>query len=160
MTRRCADPISRSTRVKMLASCHNRTSALERGEGGVAEAGLEQPARERRKRSKQTTRTTAGESYARTIPAPTQPVKTGLDRLHLHARPRAEQPVGTRLADPDLEVPHAADVHERLPRPGLGVRLGGRRGVPGVHAHKPPGRGWGPPQGSETPPPPPPPGPG
>src|SRR5256885_14210397 len=131
MTRRCAEPISRSTRVKMLASCHNRTSALERGEGGVAEAGLEQPARERRKRSKQATRTTAGESYARTIPAPTQPVKTRLDGLHLHARPRAEQPVGTRLADPDLEIPHAADVHKRLPPPHPGVRLCGRGGLPG-----------------------------
>jgi len=41
----------------------------------MEEAGLEQPARERRKRSKQATRTTAGESYARTNSAPTQPVK-------------------------------------------------------------------------------------
>src|SRR5438552_15751077 len=125
ITRSWAEPISPLTRVKMLASCQRRTSAPGGGPSGRALAGREQPARERRMESKQAARTTAGKNYAARVQAPTQPVKEpGLDRLHPHARPRAEQLVGSGFAHANLEVPHAADIHERLPGPRFRVCLG------------------------------------
>src|SRR3989440_11527620 len=139
ITRSWAEPISPLTRVKMLASCQRRTSAPGRSPSGRALAGREQPARERRMESKQAARTTAGKNYAARVQAPTQPVKAGpgLDRLHPHARPRAEQLVGSGFAHTNLEGPHAADVHERLPRPRFGVRPGRGDDVVVVHAKLP-----------------------
>src|SRR5207302_1661345 len=97
ITRSWAEPISPLTRVKMLASCQRRTSAPGGGPSGGALAGREQPARERRMESKQAARTTAGKNYAARVQAPTQPAKeAGLDRLHPHARPRAERRIRPR----------------------------------------------------------------
>src|ERR1700674_173111 len=123
----------------MLASCHRRTGAAEAppaaANAGTGWAGLEQPTTQR-ERSKQTTRTTAGQNYRGRSAMKTLVVKTEKsDQLDLHARPGAEQLVRTGLTHRHLQVPHASEVDERLVGPSIGVGGGGGNDVVVVDPH-------------------------
>src|SRR5579872_6200853 len=75
-------------------------------------------------------------SYAAASRLPTPPVKSGvLEQLHRHAGAGPKHAVRALLTHRDLEVAHAADVHEGLVGPRLPVRRRRRRDVVGVNPH-------------------------